>query len=89
MINLIPVPPLDGFGIIAPYLDEETREKVSTPPMPLFALIVIFLVMANVPAVTSGMFRVKTRILELLGFDFWAIDMIRQCFNIAIAGRND
>jgi Zn-dependent protease len=89
MINLIPVPPLDGFGIIAPYLDEETREKVTAPPMPLFALIVIFLVMANVPALTTAMFRVKTRILEVLGFDVWAIDMIRQCFNIAIAGRND
>ena len=33
LLNLIPVPPLDGFNIIAPYLDEETRARVTTPPM--------------------------------------------------------
>jgi len=31
-LNLIPVPPLDGFGIIAPFLDEDLRLKLSTPP---------------------------------------------------------
>jgi Zn-dependent protease len=89
MLNLIPIPPLDGFGVISPYMDEETRTKLLTPPIPLFALVVLFLAMSNVPQLRDGMFRVKTRILELLGFDYWAIDMIRQCFNIAIAGRND
>jgi hypothetical protein len=68
MLNLIPIPPLDGFGVIAPYMDEETRSKVTTPPLPLFALIVMFLVLSNVPQVREGMFRVKTRILEMLGF---------------------
>src|SRR5205085_3426394 len=32
-LNLIPVPPLDGFGIIAPYLKDETRIKLTTPPL--------------------------------------------------------
>jgi Zn-dependent protease len=89
LINLIPLPPLDGFGILSPYMDEETRRKVTTPPMPMFALIVVFLVLSNVRQVTDTMFRIKTRLLEMLGFDDWAIEMIRQCFNIAIAGRND
>jgi Zn-dependent protease len=89
LLNLIPIPPLDGFGVIAPYMDEETRTKIMTPPIPLFALIVLFLAMSNVPQLSDAMFRVKNRILELLGFDDWAREMIRQCFNIAIAGRND
>src|SRR5688500_8180389 len=31
--NLLPVPPLDGFGIIAPYMNPETRLKMMTPPL--------------------------------------------------------
>ena len=89
MLNLIPIPPLDGFNILAPYMDDETRAKVTTPPMPLFALIVLFLVLSNVPQVRDGMFHVKNRILILLGFDYEAREMIRQCFNIVVAGRND
>ena len=89
ILNLIPIPPLDGFNIISPYMDEETRTKLLTPPMPLFALIVLFLVLSNVPAVHDGIFHVKNRILILLGFDYDARDMIRQCFNFAVAGRND
>jgi Zn-dependent protease len=89
VLNLIPVPPLDGFNIISPYMDEETRTKMTTPPMPMIALIIVFVVLASVPAARDGIFKIKTRLLELLGFDYDAIDMIRQCFNIAIAGRND
>src|SRR6266478_4456584 len=33
ILNLIPIPPLDGFGIIAPYLQPELRLKLSTPPV--------------------------------------------------------
>jgi len=33
ILNLIPVPPLDGFGIIAPFLDPDLRLKLSTPPV--------------------------------------------------------
>src|SRR5688572_206175 len=37
VINLIPVPPLDGFNLISPYMDEETRTKMTTPPVPTMA----------------------------------------------------
>ncbi|HSI33839.1 MAG: site-2 protease family protein [Phycisphaerae bacterium] len=33
ILNLIPIPPLDGFGIIAPYLRPDLREKLTTPPV--------------------------------------------------------
>ncbi|HYE21474.1 MAG TPA: site-2 protease family protein [Tepidisphaeraceae bacterium] len=33
ILNLIPIPPLDGFGMIAPYLQPELRDKLSTPPV--------------------------------------------------------
>jgi Zn-dependent protease len=89
VINLIPVPPLDGFNILAPYMDEETRTKLLTPPMPTIAFIALFVVLWNVPQVYQWIFALKTRLLVALGFDAWGIEMIRQCFNIAIAGRSD
>ena len=33
ILNLAPVPPLDGFQAIAPYLPDEIREKAMTPPL--------------------------------------------------------
>jgi Zn-dependent protease len=32
ILNLVPVPPLDGFGMIAPYMNTDLRIKLSTPP---------------------------------------------------------
>jgi Zn-dependent protease len=32
-LNLIPVPPLDGFGIIAPYLPRDLHDRLTTPPL--------------------------------------------------------
>jgi Zn-dependent protease len=89
MLNLIPVPPLDGFNAIAPYMDESTRRKLLTPPMPMFAIVALFLIFANVPQASEAMFAVKNRILIALGFDYPAREMIRQCFNIAVTGRNN
>ena len=31
-LNLCPIPPLDGFGIIAPYLPPHIRQRLATPP---------------------------------------------------------
>src|SRR5439155_26912251 len=51
MINLIPVPPLDGFGIISSYMDEPTRERFTTPPVSTVAFIFLFVVIWQVPGV--------------------------------------
>lgn len=32
-LNLVPVPPLDGFGIIGPYLPTDIRERLTAPPL--------------------------------------------------------
>jgi Zn-dependent protease len=89
MLNLIPIPPLDGFNAIAPYLDEETRHKLMSPPIPTMGIIVLFLVLSNTQALSDAMFTAKNHILVAFGFDRDAREMIRQCYNIAIAGRNN
>ena len=74
VINLIPVPPLDGFSIIAPYMDEETRIKLTTPPISTFAFIVLFLIVMNVPAaVRTGSTAWRSDCCRSSGFDY-AVD---------------
>src|SRR6476661_6573543 len=42
IFNLVPIPPLDGFGIISPYMDDETRVKLTTPPTSTIAFLAYF-----------------------------------------------
>ena len=42
VLNLCPVPPLDGFQAISPWLPVHIREKFSTPPWNIGLMIVFF-----------------------------------------------
>jgi Zn-dependent protease len=61
-LNLIPVPPLDGFGIIAPYLDEDLRLKLSTPPTSTLLFLGYFLLLWQAP----GFLRMITTVMAAL-----------------------
>ena len=89
MLNLIPIPPLDGFQALAPYLDDPTRHKLMSPPIPTMSIIVLFLVLSNTDVLSDAMFAAKNHVLVALGFDYDAREMIRQCYNLAIVGRNN
>jgi len=47
VLNLIPVPPLDGFGIIEPYLSREMLERIE--PMRGMMIWIVFLVLWYIP----------------------------------------
>lgn len=48
LFNLIPVPPLDGFGMIEPKLDPEVRWKLRQPHVTLICFGAVFLLFATV-----------------------------------------
>jgi Zn-dependent protease len=48
-LNLIPVPPLDGFGMIAPFLKDETRIRLTTPPLSSMLFFGYFLLLWQAP----------------------------------------
>lgn len=48
-LNLVPVPPLDGFGMIAPYLKEDLRIKLTTPPLSTMLFLGYFLLLWQAP----------------------------------------
>jgi Zn-dependent protease len=68
LFNLFPVPPLDGFQALAPYMDPAQRQKLSTPPTSTMLAVGFFMIVWNVPAVTQWMFNVLFRVLDLMGF---------------------
>jgi Zn-dependent protease len=86
VLNLMPIPPLDGFGIISPYMNEEMRLRLTTPPISTFAIIAIFLI-ASQPQFSQGVYRLTHRMLLGLGYDYDALIMMARCFNLAMFGR--
>jgi len=87
-INLIPVPPLDGFNIIAPYMKEEARIKLTTPPISTYSMLALFLILWNVPAVFEKIVWLIVRLLVRLGYDYDAIAMMLKSYNLAFFGRD-
>ena len=67
ILNLLPIPPLDGFQAIAPWLPEDTREK-------LFAISnqtiwILFLALWFIPPLNAALWNSVYFISERLGVD--------------------
>jgi Zn-dependent protease len=65
VLNLIPIPPLDGFGIISPFLDPEFRAQMNQ--FGRYGILVLFFVMWYIPAVNSAFWRLVENISQFLG----------------------
>ncbi|MBI5932287.1 MAG: site-2 protease family protein [Chloroflexi bacterium] len=51
VLNLIPLPPFDGYGILEPFLSDATRDKVNS--MRLYITLFVFLALWNIPFVSQ------------------------------------
>jgi Zn-dependent protease len=87
VLNLIPIPPLDGFGILSPYMEPNLRTKLTTPPISTVAILFFFIVLWSSPALQQWTIRLTYRILIQLGFDYSALIMMLQGFNIGMFGH--
>lgn len=63
ILNLIPVPGLDGYGIIEPYLRYETRQALD--PIRPYGILAVFLLMAAFPPVRDGFSTLVDNVLSL------------------------
>jgi Zn-dependent protease len=84
-LNLIPIPPLDGFNIIGPYMDQETRLKFTTPPISSFAFFVLFAILWRGP-VMGKIVDLAYKVMGALGFDDSAMVMMFRCLQKALYG---
>ena len=68
VLNLVPLPPFDGFGAIDPYLPNDLRANIAQVRgmLPL----VVFFLLWYVPFVNNGFWRLVTFIASLLGVPF-------------------
>ena len=71
LLNLIPVPPLDGFQMIAPYLPVDLRVKLSTPPWSSMLFFTYFLVIMNSVRLQFELIRIMARVMVAMGVNPW------------------
>ena len=85
LFNLVPVPPLDGFQMLRPYLDENTRRSLSAPPTSTILFIAFFLVLWKVPDLVSDVFNyLFAPFLHHLGFGYRETEFFRRAYNTAL-----
>jgi Zn-dependent protease len=66
--NLCPVPPLDGFQTIAPWLPHDFRMKVSMPPMSTYLMIGFFIAVWHLPVLPFIQQYLLNPLLNGLGY---------------------
>jgi Zn-dependent protease len=67
LLNLLPLPPLDGFGIIEPFLTPALRQRLQSPGVSMAGFIFIFVGLWMVPGLAAGFFWVMGQILDSVG----------------------
>jgi Zn-dependent protease len=68
VLNLIPLPPFDGYGILEPFLPEGTRQWINS--MRTFIMLAVFLALWNIPIVNETFWMQVFRIAYFLGIPF-------------------
>jgi Zn-dependent protease len=78
ILNLVPVPPLDGFGIIGPFMNQETRLRLMMPPTSTILFFGYFLLLQ-----TPGFGRIiRTIMFSIMGPELYgtSVDGFRAVF---------
>lgn len=83
LLNLIPLPPLDGFQMISPYLPKEVQARMSQGPVVMVLLIGLFFVISN-QRFQDFAEMVMTPVIRLLGLSF---DQLAASFNLVFFGH--
>src|SRR2546423_492218 len=73
LFNLVPIPGLDGFGIIEPFMDDHSRAAL-TPQLRRVLFVAWFLIIWHVPGVFQAFHHAIAIILRELRFDIFTID---------------
>ena len=85
ILNLVPVPPLDGFGAIAPYLPVDLRIRVTTPPLSNILFFVYFLIIWRAPGVRIAIRMLFTTLMQLMGFGWQDIQFFAEANDLVFS----
>lgn len=67
ILNFLPVPGLDGYGVLEPWLSPGVKRRVE--PYAQYGLLLVFALLWGVPQVNSAFFDVVDAVLRGLGID--------------------
>ncbi|RIJ71205.1 site-2 protease family protein [Nakamurella silvestris] len=65
VLNLLPVPGLDGFGIISPYLSNRTQEAIR--PFRPWAPLLLFVILISFPTASGTLWDIGDGLLRVFG----------------------
>lgn len=85
LLNMIPVPPLDGFGAISPFLPYQTRAKLTTPPTSIILMLLVFMMVLSNP-VQIRFIMVILDTYQFLGYSDVQIINMWQAFGRTLGG---
>ena len=80
LLNLLPIPPLDGFQILEPYLTPEARQQLLSPTASMMGMAFVFFGIWRIPGLTRGFFRAMATILEFVGIP---AEGVFECYGMA------
>lgn len=69
ILNLLPIPPLDGFQMVFPFLPYEWKVRLSNPATVNICYMVFFFLLIGVPGFRDALFAAMIRVHIGLGFD--------------------
>lgn len=73
LLNLLPIPPLDGFGAISYWLPTDLR--LAGYQFGYYGVLIVFLLLDFIPAVNTAFFELVFRVLGLLHIDALLADL--------------
>lgn len=68
ILNILPVPGFDGFGVIAPYLSPQTQRAIA--PTRGWAPLVVFVLLFSSSQLSNALFDAADALMRLVGNDF-------------------
>lgn len=71
LLNLLPIPGLDGFGIIAPWLSREVQMAVR--PFYNYGVLILFFLLLAVRSLNEAFFNAVFNLLQFLHFDLASV----------------
>jgi Zn-dependent protease len=83
LINLIPIPPLDGFNLIQPFLPAGAASRLRDPQISMGILLLLFFVLTTREA-ADFMYQTLESVLNLMRVDPYVQEFIRWSFNTAL-----
>jgi Zn-dependent protease len=78
VLNLIPLPPFDGYGVIEPFLSESVRMRMDR--MRSYMMLIVFFVLWYIPVVNNIFWGIIVVIVHFLGVPVDLIDLGQKQF---------